>query len=100
MSNKVITIDGICKAKDCKHVWSRMNTVEITKNMSPGPPGPIADTSGPIKLGCGNAFAGQACTDGQQVENCVFDSIAQKGVKNCANRFKLVLIPKFYECKD
>lgn len=53
----MITIDGICKAKDCKNVWSRMNTVEITKNLTPGPPG-VLDSAGPVKLGCGNAFAG------------------------------------------
>ena len=34
----MIMIDGICKAMDCKSVWSRINLVEITKNESPDTP--------------------------------------------------------------
>lgn len=33
VSTGVITLDGICKATDCKSVWSRINTVEISKSL-------------------------------------------------------------------
>ncbi len=33
------------------------------------------------------------------VENCVFPTINSDGVKNCAQIYKLVKIPKTYECK-
>lgn len=60
----IITLDGICKAQDCKDVWSRINLIEITKNDVPD--SPAGDTAAvPNKLGCGNAYAGEACEIGK-----------------------------------
>lgn len=62
-------------------------------------PKPVAQDAAK-KLGCGNAYVGGECAAGLLVENCLFASLEDQGVKNCGQLFKLVKIPKLYECKD
>ena len=57
-----IKIDGVCKAKDCKNVWSRINSVVITKNTKPGE---IKEEPGDGRLGCGVAYGGEKCANGK-----------------------------------
>lgn len=45
------------------------------------PKSPASDAA--KKLGCGNAYKGGECAAGLLVENCLFTSLEDEGVKNC-----------------
>jgi len=55
--------------------------------------------SGTKSMGCGNSYEKGRCTDGTNVENCVWESLAEAGASSCSGLFIALKIPDDYLCK-
>jgi len=47
-----------------------------------------------------NAFVKGRCNEGKELENCVYESLSDKMIPLCSGLYKIVEIPKNYECNN
>ena len=56
-------------------------------------------TAETVKSDCGIAYEGGKCTEGKDVENCIYKSANDIGIQGCSGLLEIVHINSAYMCK-
>jgi hypothetical protein len=94
--NELLTFNTECE-EDCEYARAKINMVEIYPYLEEEETPVLIKT--PEKFDpCGNSYTGGRCHEGPNVENCVYNNIADEGAKFCNGVLYFVQISEQYKC--